>query len=408
MRKAIGATAIFLLTGSTHVFAQIATPGELAPPLQYQTSIDSAFTPDSYKNKLLVIDFWATWCAPCVASAPHISELAQQYKSSAAFVAMSNEKQETVTAYLKKAGKTFKTYHLLDSTRKTMENYGVTGIPHCAVIDQRGILRWTGHSAALTTAILDTALSRKWNPALDHVQLEQEAEARQKASFVNENTVWAFSIANTADSTAPVTSSSAVSNGWTSEMEVKNASLASILSSVTGFTTDRIETNKPALIAGRYDLTYKAAQPSDIVIQRLNKQLLSGKASANSLLTGLSNAFGFIATLEKKQKKYYSLIVTDDALLAKYKSAYTDRSGSSFKPPASLTFSGYSLTAVAGSLNGIMGATVLNSQAETGVTYDIELDIRSTETRVASLKKYGLALKEETGKLDTLIITFAD
>lgn len=408
MRKATGIAAILLLTGSSYAFAQLATPGEIAPPLQYQTSLDSTFTPDSYKNKLLVIDFWATWCAPCVASAPHINELAQQFKSSAAFVAMSNEKQATVAAYFKKSGKVLQTYHLLDSTRKTMNSYGVNSIPYCAVIDQQGILRWTGHSAALTAAILDTALSRKWNPALDHVQLENVAQRQQKATFANENTVWAFSIAKTSDTTASsTTTTTTATNGWTSEMEVGNTSLTGILFLITGFTPDRIETNKPALISGKYDLIYKAAQPSDIAIQQLNKQLIPGKASANSLLNGLSNALGFTATLEKKQKKYYSLIVTDAALLAKHTSANTG-SSSSFKPPFSMVFSGFSLTAIAASLNGIMNASVLNSQAETGIAYDIELDISSTETRIASLKKYGLMLKEETGKLDTLIISFAD
>jgi len=47
-------------------------------------------------DKLLLLDFWATWCAPCIASFPHLEEIQDKYNSELQIIAISDEKVEKV------------------------------------------------------------------------------------------------------------------------------------------------------------------------------------------------------------------------------------------------------------------------------------------------------------------------
>ena len=54
-------------------------------------------------GKTYVVEFWATWCPPCRASMPHLSDLSEKYADKGVtIVGISDEKLETVTAFLDK------------------------------------------------------------------------------------------------------------------------------------------------------------------------------------------------------------------------------------------------------------------------------------------------------------------
>ena len=53
------------------------------------------------KDKVYVVEFWATWCGPCVASMPHIVETQKKYaEKGVQIVSISNEPKETVEEFL--------------------------------------------------------------------------------------------------------------------------------------------------------------------------------------------------------------------------------------------------------------------------------------------------------------------
>ena len=59
-----------------------AMQGKPAPALSLKGWLNSkALTPSDLKGKIVVLDFWATWCGPCLASVPHNNELAKKYAS---------------------------------------------------------------------------------------------------------------------------------------------------------------------------------------------------------------------------------------------------------------------------------------------------------------------------------------
>src|SRR5215510_4728490 len=53
---------------------------ECLPDVKYVDTNGVAYTPDSLKGKVVVVNFWATWCAPCKKEIPDLSKLYAQYK----------------------------------------------------------------------------------------------------------------------------------------------------------------------------------------------------------------------------------------------------------------------------------------------------------------------------------------
>src|ERR1700709_2515459 len=52
-----------------------------AKQITFQHIIGKPVKPNFYRNKILVLDFWATWCAPCIAGFPNYNALSKKYSS---------------------------------------------------------------------------------------------------------------------------------------------------------------------------------------------------------------------------------------------------------------------------------------------------------------------------------------
>lgn len=108
--------------------------------------------PEAPKDKLLVLDFWATSCGPCVASIPHMNQLATKFDDIALFVGVSDEPSDAFAKGLTKIKKTPKdfSYSLALTPSRAMSNYfAIQGIPHCVIVSSDGIVRWQGMPSQL-------------------------------------------------------------------------------------------------------------------------------------------------------------------------------------------------------------------------------------------------------------------
>ena len=104
------------------------------------------FTTESLKGKVVLIDFWATWCGPCIQELPRVKKIYEQYKGQGfEIVGVScDEKGEDLAKFL--ANDTAMSWpQMFDSAtpgwHPLATKYGVTGIPQMFLIDKKGVLR---------------------------------------------------------------------------------------------------------------------------------------------------------------------------------------------------------------------------------------------------------------------------
>ncbi len=104
-------------------------------------------------GKVHIVEFWATWCAPCKESAPHLSSLQRTYRDEGLVVlGISDEDESVVKPYMAEYGADMAYAVALDPEGKTqkkyLEGYGITGIPWAFLIDRDGKVAWVGHPMA--------------------------------------------------------------------------------------------------------------------------------------------------------------------------------------------------------------------------------------------------------------------
>ena len=105
-------------------------------------------------NKVVIIDFWATWCGPCVASIPHMNKLAEKFKDNVVALAISDEPASTITSFIERRKISFGSIVGSDQRRRMMSAFAPRGIPHCAIMSPDGVVRWQGHPMQIDDALV--------------------------------------------------------------------------------------------------------------------------------------------------------------------------------------------------------------------------------------------------------------
>jgi len=94
------------------------------------------------RGKIVVVEFWATWCPPCRTSIPHLIEMHKRYgPEGVVFISLTNEPQDVVERFVKSMGMPY----AVGGGSSTGRAYGVRGIPRAFVVDAEGRIVWEGH-----------------------------------------------------------------------------------------------------------------------------------------------------------------------------------------------------------------------------------------------------------------------
>lgn len=139
-------------------------------------------------GKVYVVEFWATWCPPCVASMPHLAEMQKQYKDKGVrIVSISDEDLETVTKFLEKKvpnteeqtyGQLTSAYSLTtDPDQSVFNDYmvaaGQNGIPTAFVVGKTGLVEWIGHPMSMDD-VIEEVVADQWDRVAFAEQLAAE------------------------------------------------------------------------------------------------------------------------------------------------------------------------------------------------------------------------------------------
>ncbi len=145
-------------------------------------------------GKVYVVEFWATWCGPCIASMPHISKIQDEFADKGVtVVSVSDEDLETVQEFLKRKtpkdenmtfGELTKNYCLTtDPDESVYEDYmraaGQNGIPTAFIVGKQGLIEWIGHPMEM-----DEPLKQVVEDAWDRSAFAEEFKESQQVSII--------------------------------------------------------------------------------------------------------------------------------------------------------------------------------------------------------------------------------
>ena len=140
------------------------------------------YTLANLKGKVVVMDFWATWCGPCKRAMPHLQKLWEEFKGKGLVIlAMSNENKAKVEAFITKNKYTFPVG--IDTGRKTNTKYGIRSIPTTYLVHPNGKVVWEGNplqTEALDSKIkeaLKDVLADDFNEIMENLEDMQYADA---------------------------------------------------------------------------------------------------------------------------------------------------------------------------------------------------------------------------------------
>jgi len=175
-----------LILGAISALADDIGPGSTPPALDVKTWYKGTSVTEFDKSKTYVVEFWATWCGPCIQSIPHLTEMAKK-NTDVTFIGVSiweDDKDSNIKNFIDKMGEKMD-YNVGYSGNKTgmsvswMEAAGQNGIPTAFVIKNNEI-QWIGHPMEMEKP-LGEIKAGTFNRAAFKVAFEKEAAANRAA-----------------------------------------------------------------------------------------------------------------------------------------------------------------------------------------------------------------------------------
>lgn len=93
-----------------------------------------------FKGQVVLVDFWASWCAPCKISLPMLDELANKFKNMKVIAVNIDDDKANAFTFLKDMDVSLTVVH--DSTKKVVALYNVPEMPTAYLIDQYGYIQF--------------------------------------------------------------------------------------------------------------------------------------------------------------------------------------------------------------------------------------------------------------------------
>lgn len=112
--------------------------GDRAPGFTLTTDTGQGIDLENYRGKYVLLNFWATWCPPCIQETPSLNQLHQEL-SGENFIVLGvsvDEEREAYDAFLDRFGITFPTVR--DPSRSVPVKYGTSLYPESYLIDPDG------------------------------------------------------------------------------------------------------------------------------------------------------------------------------------------------------------------------------------------------------------------------------
>ncbi|OVE78152.1 hypothetical protein BVX98_01040 [bacterium F11] len=125
--------------------SQAAFINDPAPPFSLENLKGEEVSLKKFEDKVVFINFWASWCPPCKKEFPELNQLAEEYKDKEFKLLAINldKKQSRVEKYLKKIGIESPDMEiLLDPKSEVVASYVARSMPSSFIVDKKGVIRY--------------------------------------------------------------------------------------------------------------------------------------------------------------------------------------------------------------------------------------------------------------------------
>jgi len=122
--------------------SEIITVGSAVPDIELIDISQNKLNLSELNGSVVFVNFWATWCEPCIDELPSIEILFRRFSHYPQFKLVTilfKDDRQHVLRYMEENGYTFPVY--INPDGSASKKFGITGVPETFIIDKKGILR---------------------------------------------------------------------------------------------------------------------------------------------------------------------------------------------------------------------------------------------------------------------------
>jgi len=143
-------------TSDEHWGQHSALIGKPMPKLKLGAWMNGKVNPKDMEGKIVIVDFWATWCGPCIRAIPHNNEIARKYADKGVvLIGICASGEENMADAVKRGNIK---YPVARTTPSTTDAWKVAYYPTYGVVDKNGVVRALGVGASYVEKIVDALL----------------------------------------------------------------------------------------------------------------------------------------------------------------------------------------------------------------------------------------------------------
>ena len=335
--KFILITPVFILISLGFVMAQrkfsTLRVGDTVPdmPLRFLKPEDKDLKFSDYRGKNIIVDFWATWCAPCIAGIPKVHEMKRKHDADLQVLLVNDGEQESnVERFVSKRENVPNSKITLPvifgDSLLTKVIFAHSGLPTYFWVDRKGVLKYKTSSLDLTEKNVESFIK---NGAID-LYNDQRMYSASESSLNRDVVFWktelgmgnvngptAISFKNSGESKIFCFNNSPIdlyrfAYGEFHEGSQRDRSFVLALP----FNRVLFEATKKSNNAGRHYLNKRQAD-SLYSYEMTAPDYCSWPKMSEAMIGDLDNWFGYETSIEKRNVKYLSLTISDTTQLAK-------------------------------------------------------------------------------------------
>lgn len=342
---------------------------------------------NSLKGNVVILEFWATWCGPCVKSIPHMNDLAEKFSDKdVRFISITSEDEPVVAKYLKK--KSMRSWIGLDLEKRSNRAYGVQGIPFTVLIDREGRIAGTTRPEQVTEQhVLDVLEGKpvKFKPD-SAILLDEYLAHVSKEEPTARDRLFDLSIQPSRDS------GGMQSFGIPGSLEAKRATLRSMISQAHGVRLNRVAGSLPIL-----------EQQFDV---RFYSVVLPPARAAEILQEALCASMGIKTRVEMRDADAYVLTFTGEFGIG-LKPGKGERG---FRADKTIRSRNLPISILADALEMRLDEPVLDETGlKGGYDYELKFEAEDVEGMQSLLEKeLGIRMIRAKRPVEFLIVEYAD